>query len=382
MSLSNHANPVATQAHKRDYYEVLGVSKTASLEEIKKAYRRLALKYHPDRNKGDKEAEEKFKEAAEAYAILSDETKRAQYDQFGHSLGGSGFQGFQGFEETFRGFGDIFGGIFDDFFGTQTSRYGARGGSRGSDLEYSVELNLEDVARPKEVKIEFSRHEACAHCEGSGAEPGSKKSTCPVCQGAGEIRSTQGFFMWRRTCPRCEGEGEEIGRHCPKCHGSGRLEQMRKLNLKIPAGIENEAQLKIRGEGEAGRRKGPRGDLYVNVFVKPHSLFERQGNDLFIEAKLTVGQAALGSELEVPTLDGKVRLKIPAGTQPGNTFRLRGKGLPDLHGYGAGDELVKVTVVVPEKLSKEERRLFEELEKLREKLGQEKNIFSRWEASR
>src|SRR3989338_3296849 len=235
---------MATSTNKRDYYEVLGVSKTAASDEIKKAYRKLALKHHPDRNKGNKEAEERFKEAAEAYAILSDPQKRSQYDQFGHSLGGSGFQGFEGFEGAFQGFGDIFGDLFEDFFGTSAHRAGrSRGGIRGADLEYSVEISLEEVARGKEATVEFLRAEHCDSCRGSGAEPGSQPTICPDCGGHGEVRISQGFFTMRRTCPRCRGEGKQITNPCPHCRGAGRVKKTRKLSVKIPAGIEDGSPL-------------------------------------------------------------------------------------------------------------------------------------------
>ncbi|MBI4372615.1 MAG: molecular chaperone DnaJ [Candidatus Omnitrophica bacterium] len=369
---------MATSTNKRDYYEVLGVSKSASADEIKKAYRKLALKYHPDRNKANKEAEDRFKEAAEAYAILSDPQKRAQYDQFGHSLGGGGFQGFEGYEGAFQGFGDIFGDLFEDFFGGTSRRGASRSGLRGADLEYSVELSLEDVARGKEVTIEFPRAESCDTCHGSGAEPGSQKTTCSECGGHGEIRISQGFFTMRRTCPRCQGEGKQITKPCRDCHGSGRVRKTRKLNVKIPAGIDDNSQLKVSGEGEAGERGGPRGNLYVYVSVKPHPIFERAGKDLFIEAKVGIHQAALGTQIEVPTLDGKVRLKIPPGTQSGKVFRLKGKGVPDLRGYGTGDELVRINIEIPEHLSGEEKRLLEEFGKLRDGSGGDKSSFSRW----
>ncbi len=373
---------MAASTNKRDYYEVLGVSKTASADEIKKSYRKLALKHHPDRNKGNKEAEERFKEAAEAYAVLSDPQKRAQYDQFGHSLGGSGFQGFEGFEGSFQGFSDIFGDLFEDFFGTGSRRGGSggsRGGSRGADLEYSAEISLEEAAHGKEVTIEFPRLERCESCQGSGAEPGSQPTLCPDCGGHGEVRITQGFFTMRRTCPRCHGEGRQITKPCHTCRGSGRVRKVRKLNIKIPAGIDDGSQLKVTGEGEVGERGGPRGNLYVYISVRLHSIFERSGKDLLLEARIGIHQAALGTQIEVPTLDGKVRLKIPAGTQPGSVFRLKGKGLPDLHGHGsAGDELVRVNVEIPERLSSEEKQLLEEFAKLKDGSSQGKSIFSRW----
>lgn len=371
---------MASSTNKRDYYEVLGVTKSATQDEIKKAYRKLALKYHPDRNKGNNETEHHFKEAAEAYAILSDPQKRSQYDQFGHSLGGGGFQGFEGFESAFQGFGDVFGDLFEDFFGG-SRRGSGRGGSRGADLEYSVEINLEDVVHGKEISVEFPRHETCDVCSGSGAEPGSHPTTCSDCGGHGEVRISQGFFTMRRTCPKCRGEGKQISKPCKHCHGSGRVRKNRKLNIKIPAGIGDGSQLKVTGEGEAGERGGPRGNLYVHVSVKRHSVFERAGIDLLIEAKIGIHQAALGSQIEIPTLEGAVLLKIPPGTQPGKVFRIKGKGLPDLRGYGTGDELVRINVDIPERLSANEKKLLEEFAKLRDG-SHAKPVFTRWSIER
>lgn len=342
---------------KRDYYEVLGISRGAAPEAIKKAYRKLALKYHPDRNPGNKEAEEKFKESAEAYAVLSDPEKRAQYDQFGHSLGGAGFSGFQGYEEAFQGFSDIFGDLFDDFFGTGSRTRGA--GRRGSDLETSVEITLEEALCGKDIPLSIPRRETCGTCRGGGAAPGTKKSTCPECRGLGEIRMTQGFFTLRRTCPRCHGEGERIEKVCSECRGGGRVERTRKLQVKVPPGIDTDSRLKIPGEGEAGERGGPRGDLYVRIGVKPHPILERRGNDLYGQMLIPFSAAVLGGEIEVPTLDGKVRLHIPAGTPSGKIFRLREKGMPSLHGGGRGDELVRVEIEVPTRLTEKERALLE-----------------------
>ncbi|MBI4115118.1 MAG: molecular chaperone DnaJ [Candidatus Omnitrophica bacterium] len=358
---------------KRDYYEVLGVSKQANPDEIKKAYRKLALKYHPDRNPGNKEAEEKFKEAAEAYAILSDPEKRAQYDQFGHSLGGSGFSGFQGFEESFRGFGDIFGDLFDDFFGTERTRSRSAGGRRGSDLEVSVEITLEEAFTGREVSIQVPRRETCSACSGSGAAQGSKKSVCPECRGTGEIRVTQGFFSLRRTCPRCRGEGERIDKPCPDCRGRGRVERTRKLNVKIPRGIDTDSRLKIMGEGEAGERSGPRGDLYVHILVKPHEFLARRGHDLYCELQIPFTVAALGGEVQVPTLDGKVKLKVPAGTPSGKVFRMREKGMPYLERSGRGDQLVQIDIEVPTRLSEKEKAILQEFSSERkDSVGQPK----------
>ena len=343
---------------KRDYYEVLEVSRTAPADEIKKSYRKLALKHHPDRNPGNKEAEERFKEAAEAYAVLSDAEKRAQYDQFGHSLGGSGFQGFQGFEDSFRGFGDIFGDLFDDFFGT--SSRGPRSARRGSDLEVGVELTLEEAARGKEVPLQFPRREACVSCGGNGAARGSKRTVCSECRGAGEVRVTQGFFSLRRTCPRCHGAGERIEKPCSDCRGSGRVGRTRKLNVKVPSGVDSEARLKITGEGEAGEAAGPRGDLYVRIGVRPHPFLERHGNDLYSEMLVPFHLAALGGEVAVPTLDGKVKLKLPPGTPSGKVFRLKDKGMPDLRGAGRGSQLIRIEIEVPARMNERERSLLEQ----------------------
>ena len=364
---------------KRDYYEILGVTKSSSADDIKKAYRKLALKYHPDRNPGDKQAEEKFKEAAEAYAVLSDAEKRAQYDQFGHSLGGSGFQGFHGAASSFEGFGDVFGDLFEDFFGGGSSR--GRGGSRsrrGSDLEYQLDIAFEDAAFGKEVQIEVPRLESCGHCGGSGAEPGSKKTTCQECRGAGEIRMSQGFFSFRQTCPRCRGEGEKIEKYCRECQGNGRVERTRKIDLKIPAGIETGNRLKISGEGEGGQLGGDRGNLYVLIRVRPHSIFERDGNDVLCEAEIDMVEATLGTKIEAPTLYGNVQLKVPAGTQPGTILRIKDKGFPSLRGGGKGDQLVRISVRIPEKLSDQERRLLEELQKLKGSHSSKKDFFTKW----
>ena len=367
---------MATQ--KRDYYEVLGVPRTASTEEIKKAYRKLALKHHPDRNPGDKTAEEKFKEAAEAYAVLSDSEKRSQYDQFGHSLGGRGFSGFEGFEGAFSDFSDIFGDLFGEFFGTSRSTGRGTRARGGADLQYNLEIMLEDVLHGKEVEMSVPRRETCAHCNGTGAEPGSKKVTCPECRGAGEIRLSQGFFMFQRTCPRCHGEGSEIEKPCRACNGAGRVEKTRKLSVKIPPGVETGSRLKISGQGEGGSRGGGAGNLYVFITVKDHPSFQRDGDDLLCEADVPFTVACLGGQVEVATLDGKVKLKIPRGTPSGKRFRVRGKGLPDLHGYKQGDLLVRIRIHVPARLRDRERKLLEELAQIRnEEVEDQKSFFDR-----
>lgn len=373
-----------TMAAKRDYYEVLGISRSASADQIKKGYRKLALQYHPDRNPGDKNAEERFKEAAEAYAILSDPEKRAQYDQFGHSLGGRGFQGFEGFEDAFRSFGDIFGDIFEDFFGGGPSGRGRTRVRRGSDLEMSVPIELKDVLKGREVELEIPRHEACGECRGSGAERGSKKTVCPDCGGQGEIRISQGFFTLRRTCPRCRGEGERVDRPCTACRGQGRVIKKRKLSVRIPPGIDHLARLRVSGEGEAGMNGGPRGDLYVEVVIKPHEIFERRGNEVLCEILVPFTVAALGGEVEVPTLEGPASLKVPASTPAGKVFKLRHKGLPVLGDAAArGDQYVRIEIEVPAHLSGAQRKLLQEFAGLRGEKAQvrKKGILDRFKES-
>lgn len=355
---------------KRDYYEILGLSRSASVDEVKKAYRKLALQYHPDRNPGDKHAEEKFKEAAEAYAVLCDPDKRSQYDQFGHSLGGRGFQGFEGYEDSFRVFNDIFGDLFDDFFGT-----GRGGGSssgrgrsrRGRDLEYTVEIELLEVLKGKEMPLEIPRRETCGDCQGSGAAKGSKRTPCPDCGGRGEVRVSQGFFTLRRTCPRCHGEGEKIEKPCLICRGTGRVQKTRKLSIKIPPGMESDARLKITGEGEAGELGGPRGDLYLHVLVKGHPVFERRDTDLFCEALIPFTIAVLGGEISAPTLEGETPLKVPAGTPSGKVFKLKDFGLPVLgRSPERGCQFIRVEIEVPNKISEAEKKLLRELAKQRD----------------
>lgn len=365
---------------KRDYYEILGVTRTADGETLKKNYRKFALQYHPDRNPGDKAAEEKFKEAAEAYAVLSDPDKRARYDQFGHSLGGGGFSGFEGFQDAFGGFSDIFGDLFEDFFGGSGSGGGRRRGrgQRGSDLEYRAELELAEVLTGKTLDLEIPRKETCGECQGTGAEKGSKKKICPDCGGRGEVRVSQGFFTLRRTCPRCHGEGESIEKPCTACHGEGRARKVRKLQVKIPAGIEHGSRLRVTGEGEAGQGGASRGDLYVQIFIKKNKTFERQGQDVYCEVLIPYAVAVLGGEAEVPTLAGKTRLEIASGTPAGKILKIKGEGVPV---YGAegrrGDEFVKVDIEVPTKLSKSERELLEKFAAERgEKISVKKGFFN------
>ena len=341
---------------KRDYYETLEVSRTATDQEIKSAYRKLALKYHPDRNQGDKKAEEKFKEAAEAYAILSDSEKRARYDRFGHAGVGGGAQGFD--PSQFSGFEDIFGGL-GDIFGFGGGRRG--GPQRGADLRYDLEIKFEQSAKGAETTIQIPRQETCETCKGNGAAPGTSPTTCPQCRGTGQLRYQQGFFTVARTCGQCRGAGKVIAKPCATCRGEGTVEQMRKLTVKIPAGIATGQRLRLTGEGEAGTQGGPPGDLYVVIFVREHEFFQRDGNDLLCTVPLAFTTLALGGEIKVPGLDGDETVKIPESTQTGTTFKLRGKGMPDVSGRGHGDLLVTVQAVTPKKLTKEQKKLLEQL---------------------
>ncbi|CAA9418572.1 MAG: Chaperone protein DnaJ [uncultured Pyrinomonadaceae bacterium] len=348
---------------KRDYYEILSISKTATDAEIKTAYRKLAVQYHPDKNPDDHTAEEKFKEAAEAYSVLSDAQKRAAYDRFGHQgvgAGASGFGGAAGFsniEDIFDlfGFGDVFGGQS----GGRSSRRTAA--QRGADLRYDLEITLEEAAAGKEEKLRIPRLETCDECDGKGAEKGSEPETCITCSGSGQTRYQQGFFSVMRTCPNCGGKGNIIKNPCVKCRGAGRVEREKTLEVKIPAGVETGSRLRVSGEGEAGTQGGAAGDLYVVVHVKEHDVFERQGANLYSAVPVTFAQAALGAEIKVKTLDGEEDLKIPAGTQTGTVFRVKSKGMPALGGRGKGDLFVAVTLITPKTLTKEQRKLLEQL---------------------
>jgi molecular chaperone DnaJ len=347
---------------KRDYYEVLGVSRTASDVEIKSAYRKLALKYHPDRNPGDVAAEESFKEAAEAYAVLADTDKRHMYDRFGHAgLGGAATGGFDpnvftGFEDILGGLGDIFG--LGDVFGGARRRGGPQ---RGADLRYDLEISFEESARGTETTIQIPRQEACETCHGSGAAAGSKPVACPQCHGRGQLRYQQGFFTVARTCGQCRGSGQIVANPCTTCRGAGRVQKERKLTVRIPPGIATGQRLRLTGEGEGGPGGGPHGDLYVVIHVQDHPFFQRDGNDLYCEVPLNFPTLALGGEITIPTLDGDEPYTVPEGTQTGTTFRLRGRGMPDVSGRGKGDLLVTVKVLTPKKLSKEQKKLLEQL---------------------
>ncbi|MBK1691488.1 molecular chaperone DnaJ [Ectothiorhodospira mobilis] len=347
---------------KRDYYEVLGVAKNASEDALKKAFRRLAMKYHPDRNPGDKEAEDRFKEAREAYDVLSDPRKRAAYDQFGHAgvdagaRGGAGAGGAGG-----ASFSDIFEDIFGDIFGGAAGR-GGSGAFRGSDLQYNLELSLEEAVFGTDVKIRVPTLVVCESCGGSGAAPGTSPETCETCGGVGRVRMQQGFFSVQQTCPHCRGTGKIIPKPCPTCRGQGRVEERRTLTVTVPPGVDSGDRIRLSGEGEAGVHGGPAGDLYVQIHVKPHKIFTRKGNDLYCEVPISFATAALGGELEIPTLKGRVALKIPAETQTGRVFRLRGKGVRSVHGGGEGDMLCSIQVETPVNLTKEQKDLLQQLE--------------------
>jgi molecular chaperone DnaJ len=345
-------------ATKRDYYEVLGVDRGADSDAVKKAYRKVALKYHPDRNQGDAEAEERFKEASEAYQVLSDPEKRAQYDRFGHAA----FEQGGGFDFNAAGFEDIFGDIFGDFFG------GRRGGRnrprRGEDLRYDLEITFEEAIFGVEKTIRVPRLATCEACNGEGTRDGARRETCLACAGAGPVRYQQGLFSIAKTCPECQGTGSVIRDPCPSCSGAGAVHQQQSLSVKIPAGVDHGSRLKLRGEGEAGRRSGPPGDLYVVIHVREHPIFRREGVDVVCDVPIGMTQAALGTEIEVPTPHGVVKMKIPSGTQSGKVFRLKGKGAPDLRGYGTGDMLARVSVEIPRKLTKKQKQLLEEFASL------------------
>jgi molecular chaperone DnaJ len=345
---------------KRDYYEVLGVAKDTDAAELKKAYRRVAMKFHPDRNPGDKSAEEKFKEANEAYEILSDEQKRAAYDRFGHAgVDGQAGMG-SGAGAGFNNFSDIFGDVFGDIFGG--GRGGRGGASRGSDLRYNLELDLEQAVKGTSIQIKVPTLVSCKTCSGSGAKAGSKPVTCTTCGGHGQVRMSQGFFSVQQTCPSCRGRGTIISDPCTSCRGQGRVEENKTLQVKVPAGVDTGDRIRLSGEGEAGTDGGPAGDLYVQVHVREHPIFKREGADLYCEVPIDFVDAALGGELEVPTLDGRVKLKVPAETQTGKLFKLRGKGVTPVRGGNVGDLLCRVVVETPVNLNSKQKELLREFQ--------------------
>jgi molecular chaperone DnaJ len=352
----------AAAGKKRDYYEVLGVERSVSAQDLKSAFRKVALKYHPDRNPGDTEAEEKFKEASEAYEVLSDPERRARYDRFGHAATGPGAEGFAG-----AGFGnvninDIFGDIFGEIFGGGRGR--GRASNRGADLRFNLEISFEEAAFGCKPKTTIPRPKKCETCEGTGSRSRSAPRPCGTCGGAGEVRFTQGFFAVSRTCPDCGGSGAAIQDPCGKCRGSGRVAGEESIEVAIPGGVDNGTRVRLSGLGEPGDRGGPPGDLYVTVVVREHPIFQREDYEVYCEVPISFTQAALGAKIDVPTLDGKVKMTIPAGTQSGKVFRLRGKGIPHLHGNNRGDQHVRVIVETPTELSSKQRELLEQFAEL------------------
>ena len=356
---------------KKDYYEVLGVIKSASSEEIKKAYRKLALKYHPDRNKNDKAAEAKFKEASEAYHVLSDKERRNNYDQFGHAAfeGAGGRGGFSNFDFS-NAFSDIFGSdIFDDFFegfgGARGRRRGRSSNYRGADLRYDLSISLEEAFNGKKHELNFSSSDKCGRCNGQGAEPGSQPISCSMCDGQGQVRSSQGFFTVQQTCPECSGSGEQISNPCKDCRGMGKKQSKKKIYTNIPKGVDDGTRIRLSGKGEAGIKGGENGDLYIFVSVDSHNIFKRSEENLFFEFPISLADATLGTTVEVPTIDGgKAKVKIPAGTQHGKQFRLRDKGMPIIRSKDYGDLYIRVVTEVPTSLTKEQKSLLEQFKKL------------------
>ncbi len=347
---------------KRCYYEILSVSRNATEEEIKKSYRRLAMQYHPDRNPGNREAEEKFKEAAEAYEVLSDPQKREIYDQYGHEgLSSSGFRGFSGFEDIFSSFGDVFGDIFGFTNGRSRSRTAARA---GADLRYDLELTFMEAAFGLTKDITIEKLERCHECNGSGSAPGTTPEVCSRCRGRGQVTQSSGFFSISTTCPNCRGQGQTITHPCKNCRGGGRERVAKTVQIKIPAGVETGSRLRLRGEGEQGEYGGPNGDLYVFIHVQEHEFFQRSDDDIICRVPISFVQASLGDSIEVPTLTGTEKLKIPRGTQTGKIFRLKGKGIAHLRGFGRGDQLIETVVTIPTNLNKRQEELLREFARI------------------
>jgi molecular chaperone DnaJ len=345
----------------KDYYKILGVSRDATEEEIKRSYRKIAMQYHPDRNPGNKEAEEKFKIASEAYEVLSDPEKREIYDHYGiEGLKGTGFTGFRGFDDIFSAFGDI----FEDFFGFGTT-YKRRTKARpGADLRYDLKISFYDAAFGKETEIEIPKDVLCDICNGTGAKPGTHPAICPNCKGTGQVTRSQGFFTISTTCSQCRGGGKFIPHPCKECRGLGRVKVNQKIQIKLPPGVDTGSKLRIRGEGEEGERGGPPGDLFVFLYVEPHDFFSRDGDDIICQIPISFTQAALGSEIEIPTLNGKRNLTIPKGTEYGEIFRIKGEGFPKLRGYGRGDQVVQTVVKTPKNLTKRQEELLREFEEI------------------
>ncbi len=340
---------------EQDYYTILGVGKSASADEIKKAYRKLAMKYHPDRNPDDKEAEDHFKETAEAYEVLGDLEKRKIYDRYGaDGLRSSGYSGPGNAEDIFSSFGDIFGDLFGFGGDRQQAR---RGPSPGNDLRYDLSISFMDAVHGTSKEIDVTKNETCWTCEGSGIRPGHKSETCPGCQGRGQVTRSQGFFSVRTTCPQCQGQGEIVTEPCDDCNGNGLVAKDKTVSLKIPAGVDTGARMRLRGEGEGGRKGGPSGDLYVIIHVEPHEVFQRDGSLIYCQLPLDMAKAALGCTIDVPTIHGKESLDIPAGTQPGDRFTLRNQGVPSLRGGSKGDMIVEIKVIIPRKLNKQQKEL-------------------------
>ena len=346
---------------KRDYYEVLGVARGCSEDEIKKSFRKLAMSYHPDRNPGDRECEEKFKECAEAYEVLMDNQKRDIYDRYGHDgLSSSGFRGFSGFEDIFSSFGDI----FEDVFGFSGRRRQSRAEMPGADLRYDMKITFLEAAFGLARDIKLNKLENCGECSGSGAQPGTAPEICPRCKGTGQVTQTSGFFSISTTCPQCRGEGRIIRNPCRNCKGSGRVRVEKSVQVKVPPGVEDGTRLRLRGEGEEGKSGGPRGDLYIFIHVEPHDFFQRDGVDVYCQIPISITQASLGDTIEVKTLEDSETLKIPRGTQNGKTFRIKGKGIPHLRGFGRGDQIVQVLVKIPTNLNKKQEELLREFARL------------------
>jgi molecular chaperone DnaJ len=352
----------------RDYYNILGISRTANEEEIKKAYRKVAMQHHPDRNPGDKEAEEKFKIASEAYEVLRDPQKRDIYDRFGiEGLKGTGFTGFRGFEDIFSSFGEI----FEDFFGLGTSTRRRSRPRQGADLRYDLKISFYEAAFGREDEIEIPRKATCDVCNGTGSKPGTHPVQCPNCKGTGQTIRSQGFFTISTTCGQCHGVGKYISQPCKECHGSGWVKRTKKIKIKVPPGVDTGSKLRIRGEGEEGERGGPPGDLFVFLFVEPHEFFIRDGDDIACQIPISFSQAALGGEIEIPTLNGKKTLSIPRGTENGELLRVKGEGFPKIKGYGRGDLIAQIFVRTPKNLTKRQEELLRELEEISTKKGEE-----------